>query len=111
MTIDGSGNVWMAASSVVGGTTFVGSERLRIAGGSAATAGATDVLVGAGIIDMGVSLRYRGTQVVAARNTGWTAQTAGASKADLGAAPTVGAIASFCRSLYDALAGHGLVGT
>lgn len=95
----------------IGITTFVGSEALRIAGGSAATAGATDILFGAGIIDMGVSLRYRGTQVVAARNTGWTAQTAGASKADLGAAPTVGAIASFCRSLYDALAGHGLVGT
>lgn len=55
--------------------------------------------------------RIAGTKVVAARNTGWTAQTAGASKADLGAAPTVGALASFCRSLYDALSGHGLIGT
>jgi hypothetical protein len=59
----------------------------------------------------GKVLRVNAVQVVAARNTGWTAQTAGASKADLGAAPTVGQLASFCRSLYDALATHGLIGT
>ncbi len=59
----------------------------------------------------GVVYKINGTQVVGARNTGWTAQTATASKADLGASPTNAAIASFCRSLYDAMAGHGLIGT
>jgi hypothetical protein len=48
--------------------------------------------------------------VVGARRTGWTAQTATASRADLGAAPTVLALASFCRALYDDLAAHGLIG-
>ncbi len=99
------------AAFLLGNAAAVGSERLRVNGGTIATATATDVLIGGGSIDMGVALRYQGTQVVAARNTGWTAQTAGASKADLGASPTVGALSSFCRSLYDALAGHGLVGT
>jgi hypothetical protein len=54
--------------------------------------------------------KVNGTQVVSARRTGWTAQTATASRADLGASPTVGAIASFLRALYDDLAAHGLIG-
>lgn len=55
-------------------------------------------------------LRVNGTKVVAARRTGWSAQTATAARTDLGAAPTVGAIASFLRALYDDLATHGLIG-
>jgi len=51
-----------------------------------------------------------GNQVVTARRTGWTAQTAAASRADLGASPSVGQLASFCRALYDDLAAHGLIG-
>jgi hypothetical protein len=51
-------------------------------------------------------------QVVSGRRTGWTAQTATASRADLGANPTNAQLASFCRALYDDLAsavGHGLI--
>ena len=59
----------------------------------------------------GAVLQINSTQVVSARNTGWSAQTATSSKADLGTTPTVGAIASFCRALYDALSTHGLIGT
>ena len=50
------------------------------------------------------------TQVITVRQTGWTDQTATASRADLGASPTVGALASFCRALYDDLKSHGLIG-
>lgn len=55
-------------------------------------------------------LRVNGTKVVSSRKTGWAAQTASASRTDLGASPTVGAIASFLRALYDDLAAHGLIG-
>lgn len=50
-------------------------------------------------------------QVVGARNAGWTAQTATASKADLGASPTVGALAQWASAI-DALlrTSHGLIG-
>lgn len=105
---------WMRlyrSALLVGATSLLGSERLRISGGTAATSGATDVNVGGGSIDMGTALRYRGVQVIGARRTGWTAQTATASRADLGASPTVGAIASFLRALYDDLAAHGAIGT
>ncbi len=51
------------------------------------------------------------TQVVSNRITGWTDQTASASRADLGGSPTVGALASFCRALYDDLKTHGLIST
>lgn len=96
---------------LVGATSLLGSERLRVSGGTVATSGATDVNLGGGSIDMGTALRYRGVQVIGARRTGWTAQTATASRADLGASPTVGAIASFLRALYDDLAAHGAIGT
>lgn len=52
-----------------------------------------------------------GVQVVSNQRTGWTDQTAAASRADLGATPTVGALASFCRALYDDLKAHGLIST
>jgi hypothetical protein len=50
-----------------------------------------------------------GTQVVGNRNTGWTTQSASSSKADLGASPTVGALASWARAIQDMLATHGLL--
>ena len=81
---------------------------------AALTIARTGTAIGMATFAAGVTctaLTVGANQVVAARNTGWTAQTAGASKADLGAAPTVGQLASFCRSLYDALATHGLIGT
>ncbi len=49
-------------------------------------------------------------QVIGPRITGWTPQTAAASKADLGAAPTVAQIASWCRAMQDALTAHGVIG-
>lgn len=55
-------------------------------------------------------LQKGGTQVVGARSTGWAAQTAVASKADLGAAPTVGALASWASAIDVALKAHGLIG-
>ena len=61
-----------------------------------------------GNINSSTALLVSGTQVVGAQDTGWTAQTATASKADLGASPTVGALASWARSIQDMLAAHGL---
>lgn len=52
-----------------------------------------------------------GTQVVSARNTGWTNQTAVASKADLGATPTVGQLASWASAIDAMLKAHGLTST
>lgn len=50
-------------------------------------------------------------QVVGARNTGWSAQTATPAKTDLGASPTVGALASWAAAIQAALTTHGLIGT
>lgn len=49
-------------------------------------------------------------QVVGARRTGWTDQTAVAARTDLGAAPTVNALASAFSALYADLKAHGLIG-
>ena len=60
----------------------------------------------------GYNYNINSQRVVGARKTGWTAQTATASRADLGANPTTAQLASFCRALYDDLAstsGHGLI--
>lgn len=48
-------------------------------------------------------------QVVGSQNTGWTIQTATASKADLGATPTAAALASWASAIQAMLATHGLV--
>jgi hypothetical protein len=58
----------------------------------------------------GAVIWNNGVQVLGARDTGWTAQTAGASKADLGATPTVGALASWAAAVQAALTTHGIVG-
>ena len=42
-------------------------------------------------------------------DSGWTDQTATASKANLGASPTNAQLASFCRALYDAIKAAGLI--
>lgn len=51
-----------------------------------------------------------GVQVVAARNTGWTVQTATPAKTDLGATPTVAALAQWASAIEAALFSHGLLG-
>ena len=130
---DGSNGIAIRSfSSAYSGTVF-GITAANLAAVTTSGSGTTAMVVGPGVnvpliiitnsverarfagsafdIASGGTVTVAGTQVLAARNTGWTAQTAGASKADLGASPTVGQLASFCRSLYDALAGHGLVGT
>ena len=50
-----------SAGLTIGATALVGSERLRVAGGSAATAGATDVCIGAGVISAGTRVIIGGT--------------------------------------------------
>ena len=64
----------LAYSFAIGATALVGSERLRVAGGSATTAGATDVCIGAGVISVGATdgLRIGATSIFARANT-WTA--------------------------------------
>lgn len=57
------------------------------------------------------SYRVDDIKVVGNRVTGWTNQTAAASRADLGAAPTVNALASAFSALYADLKAHGLIGT
>jgi hypothetical protein len=83
----------------IGATALVGSERLRVAGGSAATAGATDVTVGAGVVDVGVSLRYRGTKVVGAQ---------GAAVAD---ATDATSVIARLNDLLARMRAHGLIAT
>lgn len=56
------------------------------------------------------AVQIGGNQIIAARSTGWTAQTAAASKADLGATPTVAALASWASAVQAALTTHGLLG-
>lgn len=64
-----------------------------------------------GNVDIGGVYRKGGTQVLGARSTGWTNQTAVASKADLGASPTVGALASWASAIDAMLKVHGITGT
>ncbi len=71
----------------------------------------TDVLCNRNFhLSSGKVLKVDFLQVVGPRVTGWTPQTAAASKADLGAAPTVGQIASWARAVQDAMVAHGLFG-
>lgn len=68
---------------------------------------ATQVLIG-NTADVAVSYKVASTKVVGAQNTGWTAQTATPSKADLGATPTAAALAQWAAAVQNALASHGL---
>jgi hypothetical protein len=95
-----------AATDAATASTLV----LRDASGDATFATVNATLVAGTTADMSSQYRVAGTKVVGARNAGWTTQTAGASKADLGAAPTVGQLASWARAIQDMLAGHGLIG-
>lgn len=63
-----------------------------------------------GAINLSRPVQRAGTQVLNTRRVGWAAQTATAARTDLGASPTVGALASAFRALYDDLAAHGLIG-
>jgi hypothetical protein len=91
----------------------IGSSTFNVLPGAS---GAFFIYSATGIVCIGStvtvnSLTIGGNQVVGARSTGWVAQTATPSKADLGATPTVGQLASFCVALKDALVAHGLIGT
>jgi hypothetical protein len=121
-TIDASGNL----TEDFGDWTFKTSatERFYISSGGQIVVSGTDpgggpsasqVRMGGGQVLIGEYAdsplyKVNGTQVVSARSTGWSAQTATSSKADLGASPTTAQLASFCRALYDAMATHGLIG-
>lgn len=100
---------------VFGASVYIGSERARFAGGTIATAGVTDVLVGGGSIDMGTALRYRGTQVVGARKTGWATWTGTATRTAIATgSATLANVAEAVKAIIDdlhATAGHGLIGT
>lgn len=64
-----------------------------------------------GVVDVSASIKVAGTKVIGGQQGGWTNQTAVASKADLGATPTVGQIASWARAIDDMLKTHGLIST
>lgn len=65
----------------------------------------------ANTFDSTTNFQISGTQVVGAQDTGWAAQTATPSKADLGATPTVGALAQWASAVDVALKTHGLFAT
>lgn len=113
--MSGSADNYMAGWLGIGSSSKLGAELLRISGGTVATAGATDVTLGGGSIDMGTALRYRGTQVVGARKTGWTAPTGTATRTTFDTATvTLSVLAEHVKALIDdlhATAGHGLIGT
>jgi len=99
------------AGLAIGATALVGSERFRAAGGSAATSGATDVLLGGGVLDFGTSLRYRGTKVVDSRKTGWAAATGTATRSTFATGTvTTEQLAERVKALLDDLISHGLIG-
>jgi hypothetical protein len=103
---------YTSQSFAIGTTALVGSERARVAGGSAATSGATDVLLGGGVLDFGTSLRYRGIQVVGARQTGWAAATGTAIRTTFATSTvTTEQLAQRVKALIDDLTTHGLIGT
>jgi hypothetical protein len=77
----------------------IGAERLRIAGGSAVTSGATDVCLGAGSVDVGTSFRYRGTKLLGAQ---------GAAVAD---ATDATSVIARLNDLLSRLRTHGLIAT
>lgn len=113
---DGSGNFVVDVGAVaIGSSAFLGSERLRITGGTIAASGATDVNFGGGSIDMGTALRYRGTQVIGSRKTGWSVPTGTATRTAFDTTTvTLQALAEHVKALIDDLhstAGHGMIGT
>jgi len=65
---------------------------------------------GTGVINTDTDFHRAATRILTTRQTGWTDQTATASRADLGASPTVAQLASAFRALYDDLKAHGLIG-
>lgn len=84
---------------------------VKIGGAGGMAVGApTGGLKGSGSINLDTVLYVDGTQVVGPRSTGWTTQTATAAKTDLGASPTVGALAQWASAIQAALTTHGLLG-
>lgn len=73
--------------------------------------GSSGGTLGDGTVNVLTAYYTAGTKVVGARNTGWTTQTAVGAKTDLGASPTVGALASWAAAIQAALTTHGLLGT
>jgi hypothetical protein len=88
---DNNGNVGIGTATPASGTKLDVNGNINIAAGSGLKVGGTN-------------------QVVGARRTGWTNQSATASRANLGTNPTTAALSSFCRALYDDLKAHGLIG-
>ena len=104
----GSAGVFSSGLSIRCGSSAsyqFGSTRSRI---SSSSDGTLNFANAAGSAFTG--LQFAGTQVLGVRNTGWTAQTAVAAKGDLGASPTVGALASWASAIQAALTTHGILG-
>jgi hypothetical protein len=64
-----------------------------------------------GFVDASSGLHVNGTKVVGFQTGGWANQTAVASKANLGAAPTVAQLASWASAIDAMLKAHGLIAT
>jgi hypothetical protein len=111
-TTDGSDNISVgdaAETLVLNGTfqVFNGGTPIPL------TDNAIDIGVGIArwrTLELGTSVKVAGNQVLGARRTGWTDQTASAARTDLGASPTTGQLASAFRALYDDLKAHGAIG-
>lgn len=106
---------WMrlvGAGLAIGSTALVGSERLRVAGGTIATPGSTDVCIAAGIVAAGTEYRVGATKVVESRKTGWGAPTGAATRTTFDTATvTLPQLAERVKALIDDLTTHGLIGT
>jgi hypothetical protein len=81
------------------GSPLVGSERLLVSGGNAATSGATQITAGAGVLDFGTSVRYRGTKLLGAQ---------GAAVAD---ATDAASVILRLNDLLARLRAHGIIAT
>jgi len=105
-----SGGATHASAGASAGFMSAGDKTKLDAATASATASTICLRDASGNIN-GTSIEVSGTKVVGARNTGWVTQTAVASKVDLGAAPTVGALASWASAVDSMLKTHGLIGT
>lgn len=131
LTTNGSGTLSFTSATGLSGSGTTGKiakfTGTSAAGDSIMTESGTEIDV-AGNVDVGFTYVYKvnGTQVVAARNTGWTATWTGvtadktidttnfsATPVALDDTPTLGNFLSLVghfRALYEACASHGLIG-
>lgn len=95
-------------AQVIDRTTLIGNSTIWTI---TASLNSVKIDTNTGFIDAQTGLYVNGTKVVGFQTGSWVNQTAVASKADLGAAPTVGQLAAWASAIDAMLKAHGLIST